>query len=106
MRSALIAYFRASTQRQGQSGLGLEQAAVSGYVAATGVELIASYTEIESGRKNDRPELAKATRHAKRLRATLVIASSTGSRATSRSSRTSWTQGLSSWHATCPRRTA
>jgi DNA invertase Pin-like site-specific DNA recombinase len=72
----LIAYHRVSTQRQGQSGLGLEaqQAAVAAYAAATRSDLLASYTEVESGRKSDRPELAKAIRHAKRLRATLVIA--------------------------------
>ncbi len=72
----LIAYYRVSTQRQGVSGLGLEaqQAAVAAYAAATRSELLTAYTEVESGRKSDRPELAKAIRQAKALRATLVIA--------------------------------
>lgn len=72
----LIAYHRVSTQRQGQFRLGTRgtEAAVALYAAATGSGLIASYTEVESGRKSDRPELPKAIRHAKPLRATLVIA--------------------------------
>lgn len=72
----LIAYYRVSTQRQGVSGLGLDaqQTAVTAYAGTTNGELVASYTEVESGRKNDRPELTKAIRHAKALRATLVIA--------------------------------
>lgn len=70
-----VAYYRVSTQKQGFSGLGLEaqQAAVKTHVQARG-ELIAEYTEVESGRRADRPQLALAMRHARRLKATLVIA--------------------------------
>lgn len=70
-----IAYYRVSTQRQGQSGLGLEaqREAISRFVNGHGV-LIGELTEIESGCKNDRPELSKAIAQAKRSRATLVIA--------------------------------
>lgn len=66
-----IAYYRVSTQRQGQSGLGLEgqQAAVAAFCRP-----VESFTEIESGCKNKRPELAKAIAACKRLKATLVIA--------------------------------
>ena len=70
-----VAYYRVSTQRQGQSGLGLEaqQASVSQFVNGHG-ELIAELTEIESGKRSDRPELAKAIAQSKRCGATLVIA--------------------------------
>jgi DNA invertase Pin-like site-specific DNA recombinase len=69
-----VAYFRVSTDKQGKSGLGLEaqQAAVAAHVAAG--DLIASYTEIESGKRNDRPELAKAIAHCKAAKATLIVA--------------------------------
>ena len=70
-----VAYYRVSTQRQGESGLGVEaqEAAVLQHVNGHGV-LLAGYREIESGRKKNRPELAKAIAHAKRSKATLVIA--------------------------------
>lgn len=70
-----IAYFRVSTPRQGQSGLGLEaqMAAVRDFVNGHG-ELAAEYTEVETGKRADRPQLLKAIAHARRERATLVIA--------------------------------
>jgi len=72
----IVSYFRVSTAKQGRSGLGLEgqQAAVDAFVARRGCEVLATYTEIESGTKADRPQLAKALAHAKRSRATLVVA--------------------------------
>jgi DNA invertase Pin-like site-specific DNA recombinase len=71
-----ISYIRVSTREQGASGLGLEgqQAAVSAYAASVGGEILREYREVESGKRTDRPELAKALAHAKRARATLVIA--------------------------------
>jgi DNA invertase Pin-like site-specific DNA recombinase len=69
-----VAYFRVSTDRQGQSGLGLDaqRAAVAQYIGQA--ELVAEFTEVESGRKNDREQLAAALATAKRAKATLVIA--------------------------------
>jgi len=69
-----IAYYRVSTQRQGVSGLGLDaqRASVMAFVDAT--DIAAEYTEIESGKRNDRPALAKALEHAKSIGAVLLIA--------------------------------
>ena len=70
-----IAYYRVSTQRQGASGLGLEaqKASVIHFVNGHG-ELTGDFTEIETGKRSDRPELLKAIAQAKRSGATLVIA--------------------------------
>ena len=70
-----VAYLRVSTARQGQSGLGLEaqRSAVASFIAGRG-ELAAEFVEVESGRKNDRPQLAAALDLCRRKRAVLVIA--------------------------------
>lgn len=70
-----VAYYRVSTDRQGRSGLGLEaqQAVVHQYVNGHG-QLTAEYTEVETGKRADRPNLTKALAHARRQGATLVIA--------------------------------
>jgi DNA invertase Pin-like site-specific DNA recombinase len=74
--SKLVPYYRVSTKRQGVSGLGLEaqQLAVAEFTRQGQHQVIASYQEVESGRRADRPELAKAILHAKRTKAVLVIA--------------------------------
>ncbi|MEZ5584447.1 MAG: recombinase family protein [Candidatus Competibacteraceae bacterium] len=71
-----IAYYRVSTDRQGRSGLGLEaqQQAVAAFVAQRGGVLTENFIEIESGRKNNRPQLAAALSACRQHRATLVIA--------------------------------
>jgi len=71
-----VAYYRCSTERQGKSGLGLEaqQTAVAEYLKGSGGRLLAEYTEIESGRRRDRPQLATALELCRRSRFTLVIA--------------------------------
>jgi DNA invertase Pin-like site-specific DNA recombinase len=65
---------RVSTTAQGVSGLGLEaqRQAVAAHVA--GGRLLAEYLEVESGRKNDRPQLRAALAHAEATGATLIIA--------------------------------
>jgi DNA invertase Pin-like site-specific DNA recombinase len=72
----IIAYYRVSTKQQGESGLGLEaqEAAVRSYAGQTGASIKASYVEVESGKLADRPQLARALAHAKRSKATLVVA--------------------------------
>jgi len=76
MRQTVIAYYRVSTARQGRSGLGLEaqRAAVEAYAASVGAVIAAEFTEIESGRRDDRVELAKALQACRVHRALLVIA--------------------------------
>jgi DNA invertase Pin-like site-specific DNA recombinase len=71
-----IAYERVSTARQGQSGLGLEaqRTTIDDFARSRGAEVIGRFTEIESGRNPDRPELVKALHLSKVTGATLVIA--------------------------------
>lgn len=68
-----VTYLRVSTERQGQSGLGLEaqRAAVAAHVLGRG-EVVAEFVEVESGKRSDCPELALA--EAKRAGAVLLIA--------------------------------
>jgi DNA invertase Pin-like site-specific DNA recombinase len=70
-----VTYLRVSTERQGQSGLGLEaqRAAVVSHVLGRG-EVVAEFVEVESGKRADRPELARALAKAKRAGAVLLIA--------------------------------
>ena len=72
----VVAYYRVSTKKQGKSGLGLEgqQSTVAEFVRQHGRKLIGEYVEIETGKSKDRPELKKAIAHAKRSKATLVVA--------------------------------
>lgn len=70
-----VAYFRVSTARQGQSGLGLEaqQAAVRNFVGAEAC-IVAEFIEVESGRKNSRPQLQAAITQAKQQQGILLVA--------------------------------
>ena len=68
------------SNRQGRSGLGLEaqRAAVEAFAKAEAFEIVAEYTEVESGKGADalnrRPQLAAALKQAKRLKASICIA--------------------------------
>ena len=70
-----VPYYRVSTARQGQSGLGLEaqQAAVRDFVADP-TQLLGEFVEIESGKKNQRSQLQAAIAAARAAGATLLIA--------------------------------
>ena len=74
MSSLFVAYYRVSTDRQGRSGLGLEaqRAAVRGYLGQA--TSIAEFTEIEGGKRSDRPALEKALAAARVRQAPLVVA--------------------------------
>ena len=71
-----VAYYRVSTSKQGKSGLGLEaqQMAVLEYLNGGSWELVEEFTEIESGKRADRKELAAALKACKKQGATLVVA--------------------------------
>jgi DNA invertase Pin-like site-specific DNA recombinase len=75
-RGKFIGYLRVSTEKQGLSGLGIEaqRKAIDDYLNGGKWELLAEYVEIESGKRTDRPELAKALAQSKATGATLVIA--------------------------------
>ncbi len=72
----IVAYYRVSTQRQGRSGLGLDaqREAVAAYAASTGSTTAAEFTEVETGKRADRPKLAQAIARARAIRGKLVIA--------------------------------
>jgi DNA invertase Pin-like site-specific DNA recombinase len=76
MRGKFIAYYRVSTDKQGESGLGLaaQRKAVADYLNGGNWELMGEFTEIESGKRNHRPELEKALATCKKHKARLVIA--------------------------------
>jgi DNA invertase Pin-like site-specific DNA recombinase len=71
-----VAYYRVSTQQQAHSGLGLEaqRDSVERYVQRVSGKLVADFTEVKSGRKTKRPQLAEAIRICRMRRAVLVIA--------------------------------
>jgi DNA invertase Pin-like site-specific DNA recombinase len=77
-----VAYYRVSTDRQGRSGLGLEaqQKAVADYLNGGPWGLVGELIEVESGKKADRPELARAVDACRKHKARLVMPSLIGSR--------------------------
>ena len=72
----VVAYYRVSTSAQGRSGLGLDaqRLAVAQYCGGRGCDVVGEFTEVESGKLDARPELAKAMHLAKVTGATLVVA--------------------------------
>jgi DNA invertase Pin-like site-specific DNA recombinase len=72
----ITAYYRVSTKRQGESGLGLEaqKDAVHRMARSNDWTIIAEFIEVETGKTADRPQLQAAIRHAKLTNSTLVVA--------------------------------
>src|ERR1700736_4710233 len=70
-----VAYYRVSTARQGKSGLGLEaqRAAVATYLNGGDWSIVAEFTEVESGKRSDRPALDQALAAARLHPASLVV---------------------------------
>lgn len=69
-----ISYLRVSTAQQGRSGLGIEAQRMSVAAYVGDGKVLAEYMEVESGKRDDRPELEKALRHARAANATLICA--------------------------------
>jgi DNA invertase Pin-like site-specific DNA recombinase len=71
-----VAYYRVSTAKQGAKGLGVaaQRAAVERYLNGGDWRVVGEFTEVESGRRGDRPELDRALTAARLHRAPLVVA--------------------------------
>ncbi len=76
MSRKYIAYLRVSTAKQGKSGLGIaaQRQEVSNYLSKIGGVQIGEYVEVESGKRNDRPQLAAALERCRLTGAVLVVA--------------------------------
>src|SRR6188472_446595 len=80
VRPQLIAYYRVSTAKQGQSGLGLagQRRAVVAFAEAEGFEILAEFTEVETGKGSDalerRPQLRAALKAAKKAKCHVAVA--------------------------------
>jgi DNA invertase Pin-like site-specific DNA recombinase len=75
----VIAYTRVSTAEQGKSGLGLDaqKEAIARFVEREGLNLVETYSEIESGKGETplqhRKQLRDAMAHAKRLKCPVLV---------------------------------
>ena len=70
-----VAYYRVSTDRQGKSGLGLEaqRQSVGTYLNGGDWKIVQEFTEVESGKRSDRPQLDDALAAARLHRCPLVV---------------------------------
>lgn len=76
MNGRFVSYLRVSTDRQGRSGLGLDaqRSAVTAFLNGGDWSLVAEFVEIETGKNNDRPQLALALERCRLTGGTLVVA--------------------------------
>jgi DNA invertase Pin-like site-specific DNA recombinase len=80
MHKALVGYIRVSTATQGRSGLGIEaqREAVARFAQAEGIDVVAEYVEVETGKGSDaldrRPKLREALAHARKAKAAVCVA--------------------------------
>lgn len=76
MNGKFVSYYRVSTAKQGESGLGLEaqKAAIETYLNGGNWKVLGEFVEIESGKRKNRPELSAALALCKKQKATLIIA--------------------------------
>ena len=76
MDGRFVAYYRVSTEHQGIDGNGIlaQRKAVEDYLNGGKWKLVAEFTEVKSGKRNDRPELERALAACKKHRAKLIIA--------------------------------
>ena len=76
MADSFISYLRVSTNKQGRSGLGIEaqRAAVASYLAGFDAAPLVEFVEVESGKRDDRPELTRALAECRVRKATLIVA--------------------------------
>src|ERR1700732_858248 len=70
-----VAYFRVSTARQGKSGLGIAARLQAAETCLNGGDwqIVGEFTEVESGKRSDRPALDQALAAARLHRAALVV---------------------------------
>lgn len=70
-----VCYYRVSTAKQGRSGLGVDaqRTAVAYYLNGGDWKILAEFTEIESGKRSDRPELDQALAAARVHRCPLIV---------------------------------
>lgn len=71
-----VTYYRVSTQKQGQSRLGLDaqKQAVKEFLIQFSGAVVAEFIEVESGKRADRPEFTKAADYAELANATVLVA--------------------------------
>jgi DNA invertase Pin-like site-specific DNA recombinase len=71
-----VCYYRVSTTQQGISGLGLDaqREQVRQYINSVGGEVVEEFTEVESGKRSDRPVLRDAIERCRNTGSTLLVA--------------------------------